>query len=79
MGEDPRTPRLSGPDYSARTAERIDDEVRRLLDEAHDRARRVIREHRRALDAVVEALLETETVDREEFERLVTAAESAGA
>ena len=77
MQDDSGGPRFGGPDYSARTAERIDDEVRRLLDEAHDRARGVIRAHRAALDAVVEALLETETLDREEFERVVLAAESA--
>lgn len=77
MHDDDGGPRFGGPDYSARTAERIDDEVRRLLDEAHDRARGVIRAHRAALDAVVEALLETETLDREEFERVVLAAESA--
>ena len=71
---DDDTPRFGGPDYSARTAERIDEEVRRLLDEAHDRAREVIRANRAALDAVVEALLETETVNGEEFERIVLAA-----
>jgi cell division protease FtsH len=72
-------PRFGGPDFSARTAERIDEEVRRLLDDAHATARRVIREHRAALDAVVTALLDTETLDREDFERVVRGAEPPAA
>src|SRR5690606_21380368 len=43
-------------DYSERTAEEIDDEVRRIIDEAHERCRRVLTEHRDGLDALAARL-----------------------
>ncbi len=57
-------------DYSEAVAEQIDREVRRLVNEAYDRARAVIREHRDALDRVAQRLLEVETISRDEFEKL---------
>ena len=59
------------PEFSTRTAEQIDEEVRRLLDEAHARARAVLSAHRGLLDAVVVALVEHETLDAEAFEAIV--------
>ena len=44
----------------------VDEEVRRLVDECHDEARRLIREHRAQLDAIVTQLLERETLDETE-------------
>jgi len=58
-------------DCSEETAREIDEEVKRLLDEAHGRAKRILVERRAVLDAVAEALLERETLNREEFERVV--------
>jgi len=57
-------------DYSESVAEQIDQEVRKLVEEAYDRARAILREHRDALDRVAERLLEVETISREEFEQL---------
>src|SRR5258708_20233081 len=58
-------------DYSDDTARVIDEEVERILREQEERGRRVLRQHRRGLDAVAAALLEHETIDGAEAGRLV--------
>src|SRR5207237_4204255 len=58
-------------DYSDDTARVIDEEVERILREQEERGRRVLRQHRRGLDAVAAALLEHETIDGAEVGRLV--------
>jgi cell division protease FtsH len=50
--------------FSERTAEAIDGEVRRLLDEARDRVTQTLRANRAALEALAALLLEKEVVDR---------------
>ena len=60
-------------DYSESIAEQIDQEVRSLVQEAHERARQILSEYRDRLDAVAERLLEAETVSREEFEEIFPA------
>ena len=57
-------------DYSDAVAEEIDEEVRRLVGQAYDRSREILREHRDKLDAVANRLLEVETISRDEFEKL---------
>lgn len=57
-------------DYSEAVAEQIDREVRKLVNEAYDRAREILRERRDVLDRIATRLLEVETVSRDEFERL---------
>jgi cell division protease FtsH len=57
-------------DYSEAVAEQIDREVRKLVNDAYDRAREIIRENREILDRIAERLLEVETISREEFEKL---------
>ena len=60
-----------GRDYSERTAEQIDDEVRRLVGEAHARCRAVIAEHRDTLDRLASRLMEVETVEGDDLLRLL--------
>jgi len=55
------------PDYSDDIAREIDDEVRRIVEEAHQSAREVLERYRRELDYVSEILLRRETIEREEF------------
>ena len=50
------------------TAEKIDDEVSRLLSEAHDQAERLLMEHRDLLDRLGDLLLVVETIDGDELE-----------
>jgi len=57
-------------DYSDAVAEEIDCEVRRIVTEAHQTARRILTEYRDKLDAVAKRLLELETISRDEFESL---------
>jgi cell division protease FtsH len=71
-GDDPFAARPGyEPELSAQTAERIDAEVRRLLDEAHAQARALLTANRPLLDAVAAALLERETLDAAAFEAVV--------
>jgi cell division protease FtsH len=53
--------------FSEDTARIIDAEVLRILHESHEEAKRLLREHRRALDALVRALLERETLGEQEI------------
>jgi len=55
----------STPDYSDSVAQDIDQEVRRLLDEAYAEAREILIEYRTVLDNIVETLLEKESVEKE--------------
>jgi len=57
-------------DYSEAVAERIDQEVRRLVSEAYDEARQILTQYRQELDAIANKLLEVETLSREEFEAI---------
>jgi cell division protease FtsH len=52
-------------DYSEETAQAIDDEVRRLINEAHDRAFSLLKENREILNNLAKALLVEETLDAE--------------
>jgi cell division protease FtsH len=53
--------------YSEDVAKTIDEEVHAIVDFCHTRAKEILNEHREKLDAVVAALLERETLTREEF------------
>jgi cell division protease FtsH len=59
------------PDYSEEIAREIDDEIRRVIEEAHDRARKVLQEHVEELHQISELLIERETIDKDQFERLL--------
>jgi cell division protease FtsH len=54
---------------SARTQERIDEEVRRLVDEAYREVVALLTENRSKLDSLAEALLEHETLDEDDAYR----------
>jgi cell division protease FtsH len=56
---------------SERTAEIVDDEVKRFLDEAFDKARTILTENRELLDRIALTLLDRETVDREDLDLLL--------
>jgi cell division protease FtsH len=55
--------------FSEQTAALVDAEVQRILQEAHDEAKRLLRLHRTALDGLVAALLKEETLAEEEILR----------
>ncbi len=60
-----------GRDYSEEAAQAIDQEVRRILEENYNRALTIIRENRQKMDNLAHALMEVETLDRTEFEKLM--------
>ncbi|HWA56072.1 MAG TPA: ATP-dependent zinc metalloprotease FtsH [Gemmatimonadales bacterium] len=57
-------------EVSERTAEIVDDEVKRFLDEAHEKARKLLSDNRELLERIASALLERETIDREDIDLL---------
>ncbi len=58
-------------DYSEATAEEIDREVRRLLDEAYAKAKDVLVQHREHLEVIAKALLEYETLDGAQIKEII--------
>ena len=56
------------PDYSDQVAFEIDNEIRRMIDEAHDEALDILQEGRAKLDELAGLLIERETLGREEVE-----------
>ncbi len=59
------------PDYSEEIAKEIDDEIRRVIEEAHDKATTVLRDHMEELHRLSAILIERETIDKSQFERLL--------
>jgi len=59
------------PDYSEEIAQEIDAEIRRIIEEAHERAATVLNGHRDQLDHVAKILIDRETLERGEFEALL--------
>ena len=60
-------------EYSDKTAADIDEEVRRILDEVHEKTTKIIEEQRDIVESLAGLLLEKEGVDREEFKKLIHA------
>jgi cell division protease FtsH len=61
----------SEPDYSDDVAREIDDEIRRVVEEAHQAARDILDQRREQLDHTSEILLRRETIERDEFIQLL--------
>jgi cell division protease FtsH len=59
------------PDYSDEIAREIDDEIRRIVEAAHQTAKDLLNEHREDLDRISKILLERETIDAEQFVALL--------
>ncbi len=59
------------PEYSEETAREVDEEIKKILKEAYDRAAEVLREHREGLDRVAQGLLDKEEVPGKEVLALV--------
>jgi cell division protease FtsH len=57
-------------DYSEAVAEKIDSEVRRMVDDSYKLTKKILTKYRDRLDAVAQKLLEVETLTREEFESI---------
>jgi cell division protease FtsH len=64
-------------DYSEEIAREIDDEIRRVIEESHELALAVLREHMDDLHKISAILIERETIDRDQFERLLAGEDDA--
>jgi cell division protease FtsH len=75
-GEQPLAPRPffdfgAGRDASPQVMQAIDEEVRRIIDEAYADTKRLVERNREQLDALAKALLKYETLDGEEVRRII--------
>jgi cell division protease FtsH len=64
-------------DYSEEIAREIDDEIRRVIEEAHELALAVLREHMDDLHKISLVLIERETIDSDQFQRLLAGEDEA--
>jgi cell division protease FtsH len=61
----------SEPDYSDEIAREIDDEIRRIVESAHQRAKDILNEYRDSLEVLSLSLMKRETIEKEEFAALL--------
>ncbi len=71
MGDFGQLEWYEGPTNSQAFMEKIDSEVKKILDSCYKQAEKLVREKRKLLDKVSVALLKTETLDRDQFEDIV--------
>jgi len=64
-------PGMATQQYSGETSTRIDEEVRRIIDECYSRAKKILEDHRDILEAMKEALMEYETIDADQVADLM--------
>ncbi|MEK7582096.1 MAG: cell division protein FtsH, partial [Patescibacteria group bacterium] len=64
---------LGDREYSEEVAAKIDAEVAKIINEAFAKARRVLKDHRKVLDAIALRLIEKETIEQEEYEKIIIA------
>jgi cell division protease FtsH len=62
---------MSRSEYSEAIASRIDNQVRTIVEECYELAKKLIRENRTVTDRLVDLLIEKETIDGEEFRQIV--------
>lgn len=62
---------FASKEYSESMGTKVDDEVKRIMDEAWARARKIILDRRDALVAIAEELMSKENIEREEFEKIL--------
>ncbi len=62
---------VDGSEFSQKVSEEIDGEVRRIISEAHEKARSILTTHKTAFDAIAARLVKVETLERKEYEDLL--------
>jgi cell division protease FtsH len=62
---------MYGKEYSEAFGEKIDSEVKKIMDGAWERARVIITEKRTALNSIAEELITVENIERDAFEKLL--------
>lgn len=64
---------VKGKEYSEATSALVDSEVQRIMKEGFERARTVLNEHRKVLEAITAKLIEVETLEQPEYEAIISA------
>ncbi len=64
---------ISDKEYSEAISAKIDAEVKRIIDDAYKRAKAIITKHRGLLDTIAATLMDVETLERDDFEKLLIA------
>jgi len=57
--------------YSEKLAEKIDKEVKKIIQEAEKKAKQILQKKRKILNKVAKILIEKETIEKEEFEKII--------
>ena len=60
-------------EYSEKVSGEIDSEVSRIMNEAHNKAEKILTENRKLLEIISKRLIEVETIEREEYEQIIVA------
>ncbi|MFB6275750.1 MAG: ATP-dependent zinc metalloprotease FtsH2 [Halothece sp.] len=63
---------LNRSEYSEEISSRIDSQVREIVEQCHQNARQIIRDNRVAIDRLVDLLIEKETIDGDEFRKILS-------
>lgn len=63
---------LNRSEYSEEISSRIDTQVREIVEQCHQNARQIIRDNRVAIDRLVDLLIEKETIDGDEFRKILS-------
>ncbi len=64
---------IGDKEYSEKVSAEIDAEVSTIINDAYQKAEKILTEHRKALNAIAERLTEVETLEREAFEQIIIA------
>ena len=64
---------VNDKDYSEKVSAEVDAEVKEIIDGAYRKAENILTEHRSALDSIATQLIEVETLERDEFEKVLIA------
>lgn len=64
---------MNEKEYSEKVSSEIDAEVKKIIDEAYDKALTIITKHRPLLDVIAKRLIEVENIERDEFESILVA------
>lgn len=62
---------IGGHEYSEDVSAKIDAEVSKIMNDAFASARKIVSEHRKTLDAIADELMLNESIEREEFEKIL--------
>ena len=64
---------MDGKEYSEKMGSEIDSEVSFIMKTAYDKAEKIITEYRHVLDTIAKKLIEVETIEKDEYETLISA------